>query len=47
MILDLIGRALEVSARLRPGEAATERAHVGAELRRLDRTPAQLRATSR
>jgi len=47
MILGLLGRALEASARLHPGTAGDDRAKVGAELRRLERPPAQPRATSR
>jgi len=47
MILDLLGRLLEGSARLRPGAAGKDRAFVGAELRRLDRPPGQVPETSR
>jgi hypothetical protein len=47
MMLDLLGRLLEASARLRPGLAGNDRAHVGGEFRRLDRAPGQAPATSR
>lgn len=47
MMLALLGHALQASARLRPGAAGTDRAVVGAELRRLDRPTAQPRVTSR
>ncbi|MGD0256867.1 MAG: hypothetical protein ABSB90_03170 [Thermoplasmata archaeon] len=47
MILDLLGRALEASAKTLPGPAGDDRAVVGAELRRLDRPAPQPRTTSR
>jgi hypothetical protein len=47
MMLDLLGRLLEASARLSPGEAGSDRAYVGAEFRRLDRPPAHAPTSSR
>lgn len=47
MRLVLLGLALQVSARVHPGAAGDDRAFVGAELRRLERPPAQPRVTSR
>ncbi len=47
MILGLLGRALEAAARMHPGAAGLDRAHIGAELRRLDRPSAQPPVSSR
>ena len=47
MILELVGRVLELSARVRPGDAGNDRARVGAELCRLERPVAQPPASSR
>jgi hypothetical protein len=47
VLLGLIGRAMKVLARFRSGEARADLDHVGDELVRLDRRPAQAPATSR
>jgi hypothetical protein len=47
MILGWIGRAFRLIGRLQKGEAGRDLTHVGDELVRLDRRPAQARATSR
>ncbi|MCI4364479.1 MAG: hypothetical protein L3K10_00210 [Thermoplasmata archaeon] len=47
MMVGLIGRLFVAAARLRPGSAGSDLAHVGEELRRLARPPAQLPTTSR
>ena len=47
MIVGLIGRIFRVAARIAPGGPRPNLEHVGAELVRLERTPAQRRASSR
>ncbi|MGP8078441.1 MAG: hypothetical protein ACLQD8_07330 [Thermoplasmata archaeon] len=47
MWLNLLGQILRAIARFRPDEEGLELDHVGEELIRLDRGPAQRPATSR
>ena len=47
MIVDLVGRAFRVIARLRPSEGSADLDHVGAELLRLEARRAQRPASSR
>jgi len=47
MILGLLGRLMKAVAKLRGGDAASDLAHVGDELVRLDRSRAQPPTTSR
>jgi len=47
MLLGLIGRAMKFLARFRTGEARSDLEHVGDELVRLDRRPAQRPVTAR
>jgi len=47
MIAGFVGRLFRIVARLRPGPAAADLAHVGEELVRLERRSAQAATTSR
>jgi len=47
VIVGIVGRLFRLAARLRPGPAAADLAHVGEELVRLERQRAQAATTSR
>jgi hypothetical protein len=47
MWLGLVGRAMKLVAKLRPGPSRADLDHVGDELLRLDRRKPQTRTTSR